>query len=621
MKRHPSRLFTVGLTAACGGLLLFAFMSAVLRPHAQADIGDAEHIGFRVLRFIGGEWKTTWNGPDWITRNLVDGTKIPVCSSVFPEATKEAIKRWHDALGPELLEWTESGDCNPGELDWNPREGIVGLTVSRGVLMEADEEADRPVPTFSGAVFTDKECRTTTGKDPNDVHACAQIEVAANQRSQQEQQRNEQWQSYHGRAEVVFNPNVFCRDISTAKSLRCSVNQSDYNLVENITHEIGHVLGLADYFCGLGDTMHEDYLPSTGIAANRTVMNSWTAIPECNAFGGRPTMRDKNDYRSIYLPAPVKNVLGSADDQSITVLWNPFETFVESGFEVQRADGDNWVKVATVQANASSAWFSSTQAGVSQAADHRYRVVSRTMALPVRQGAVTFGYVDDDTASEQVTITVRLSKPALRVTAGTGSVALHWDEVIGADGYDVRLRRTTDSNCEASADQEASKNQEDRSHTFGGLTASTSYLVCARATVAANSDATSDWRKLFKSTSANVVVDPVTPTGVDCLSSQELRVLITWRSICAPTTAAVLLPKVVAEITGATGIWMWDGSVWRLYARFDDQLVPGSINFSISGGDVLWLIAATSIRADGAWNPPPTPTAAELKRLAELAAQ
>lgn len=112
------------------------------------------------------------------------------------------------------------------------------------------------------------------------------------------------------------------------------------------------------------------------------------------------------------------------------------------------------------------------------------------------------------------------------------------------------------------------------------------------------------------------------PPGVNCLSSRDTGVNITWRTCCTSTRAATLLSLLVAAGDSVVGIWKWTGTQWQIYALTSSgRPVPGATNFTVSGGSVLWLIGSTSSRADGTWDPPPTPTAEELKRLAELAAQ
>lgn len=221
-----------------------------------------------------------------------------------------------------------------------------------------------------------------------------------------------------------------------------------------------------------------------------------------------------------------------------------------------------------------------------------------------------------DGDSEFASLTLLLP-PTLRTPTTTSSaIGLGWSAVTGATGYDLKLVGSSGTCVDDGVDAATSN----LTYTFSsGLSASTAYRVCLRAR---NAQGHSAWT--FASATTAAAPPPPkqldSPT-VDCLSSTDTGTHITWRTCCRSTTASNMLRLLVAADHNVVGIWMWDGSVWRLYARVVDQLVPGSINFSISGEDVLWLIAATSVRADGAWNPPPTPTAAELKRLAELAAQ
>ena len=89
----------------------------------------------------------------------------------------------------------------------------------------------------------------------------------------------------------------------------------DYsNLLRGITHELGHILGLADYLCGLTGSL--DVLePGT-----EALMNSWTIVgtrpgdpPSCDVPDGSPSELDKLDYRTVYLPAMVTSVTGEAE--------------------------------------------------------------------------------------------------------------------------------------------------------------------------------------------------------------------------------------------------------------------------------------------------------------------
>ncbi|MCY4619646.1 MAG: hypothetical protein OXD50_14030 [Chloroflexi bacterium] len=57
--------------------VLLGVMVGVTLPLASADVGDADPIGFRVVRQDeSGSWYTYWLEPDWITRNVNDGKQV-----------------------------------------------------------------------------------------------------------------------------------------------------------------------------------------------------------------------------------------------------------------------------------------------------------------------------------------------------------------------------------------------------------------------------------------------------------------------------------------------------------------------------------------------------------------
>ncbi len=224
---------------------------------------------------------------------------------------------------------------------------------------------------------------------------------------------------------------------------------------------------------------------------------------------------------------------------------------------------------------------------------------------------------------KQVSVSLKLVPPTLNPPSATSSaITLTWDEVDAADGYDVRIVETTGTDCNVDPDQEYMVGEMTMSQLFRGLSASTTHLLCVRATLSSNPDATSDWASVSRTT-----LSPPPPPkelespGVDCLTSRDTGVNIAWRTCCASTRAATLLSWLVAAGDSVVGVFKWDGSQWLRYARVDGMLVPGSTNFTISGGAVLWLDASTSTRADGPWTPPPTPTPEDLERLARLAAK
>lgn len=201
-------------------------------------------------------------------------------------------------------------------------------------------------------------------------------------------------------------------------------------------------------------------------------------------------------------------------------------------------------------------------------------------------------------------------------TTTSSSISVSWGEVTGATGYELK-RLASGSDCDASGTDATTSLL---THTFSqGLSSSTSYVICVRAT---NAQGESAWASTTARTSAPAPPPKVPdPPSVNCLSSRVVETNVVWRTCCQSTRAATLLNLLITAGDSVVGIWKWDGENWELYARVDGRLVPGSTNFLISGGTLLRLIAPASAGSDGAWTPPPPPTAEELKRLALLAEQ
>ena len=291
-------------TAIVLACLLAISFAVIAHQTVEADVSNYQRIGMRVLiKNVDGAWVTNWDGPGWITRNLIDGNPIPVCSDDYPTATQTAIGRWNTALGIKALSLSESCITEAREMGaWEQSAGIISVTVSRGNMIGTTEAGDT---IYDGKLETTKdgEAKLVTCTS---YGGCA----GAEERGHNYTEGIEDWRSYHGRAEVVMNPVTHPTDGESAGLLRA------------ITHELGHIIALADYFCGLADVEHPDYL----LPGTKSLMNSWTIVgtrpndpPSCDLPGGKPTELDKRDYRTAYLPATVTRVAGGANDQLVTL--------------------------------------------------------------------------------------------------------------------------------------------------------------------------------------------------------------------------------------------------------------------------------------------------------------
>ncbi len=166
-----------------------------------------------------GIYYTKWFGPGWITRNLIDGNPIPVCSDDYPTATQGAIHRWNTALGIEAFATSEScitEDMGVGA--WDLSAGIISVTVSRGNWIRT---------TSAGNTVYEGKLETTKDGEVKRVRCSSHGGCGgADERGQNETEENEDWRSYHGRAQVIMNPVAHPTDGDSADLLR------------GITHEL-----------------------------------------------------------------------------------------------------------------------------------------------------------------------------------------------------------------------------------------------------------------------------------------------------------------------------------------------------------------------------------------------
>lgn len=125
--------------------------------------------------------------------------------------------------------------------------------------------------------------------------------------------------------------------------------------------------------------------------------------------------------------------------------------------------------------------------------------------------------------------------------------------------------------------------------TTGGK-ASARWLVlnAGRATVRADAGGNATDLKLLDVAAAIAAgIEPYGPA--DDLSNGGQPGFNTWSgegSASGSTTASALLD----DLEGANGILLWAGAAgWLRYARSDGQIIPGSFDFHVTGGSILWL--------------------------------
>ena len=79
------------------------------------------------------------------------------------------------------------------------------------------------------------------------------------------------------------------------------------------------------------------------------------------------------------------------------------------------------------------------------------------------------------------------------------------------------------------------------------------------------------------------VVDEPDPEPVDGLSRTQLNNFASWSG-----EGSVSASELLAGISGASGVLYYDGDSWQRYGVVDGQVIPGSRDFTIRDGDVIW---------------------------------
>ena len=425
------------------GLLVAGAYTATSLQVIEADVNEKNRLDQYRLGFLRWDEHEDARRPMWITRNVVDGRPIPVCSGDYPIATLIALRIWNAALG--IPAFAMSSDCDADLGEPSLARGVDRLTVSQGNQINGNAG-------YSGKVLRLVSCSAWGG--------CVAFERSAYR--DPADQTKDKWHSYHGEAEVIMNPRNHPDDGDSGI------------LIRDIAHELGHILALIDYFCHVdGRTYRHDVSqhPNRISPPARSLMNSFTLRPECNSLSDGPTGLDLDDYRVVYTPAVVTRARGEADGQVVTLKWDQSNVFVESDFEiqreVQRESGTDWVKVKTAEANAESITLTNQPSG-----EQRYQIVARTKALPAQAAGQEYFH---GKPSAVIEVSVPLPAPTgLTVSDVTDTGAtLSWTASTWAKGFEVQL---DDKDVETSLGASA------MSYRFTGLTAGQAHKLSVQAT-------------------------------------------------------------------------------------------------------------------------------------------
>ena len=508
---HGHRYLTVALFATAIAVLVLTLASAGRPAPVAADLGDGH-----TTSVLKGEFDPAARPPGRITRNLIDGEPLTVCSDVFPKATADAVERWNDKLSREVLTFEkDSVKCQNARRDtgWTPRKGVKTVFVSVGEV--TTDQMGEPI---------------VRGKLPN-AKWCVGTPIACVR--QDDVDKNGVWRTRYGRMEVIVNPEKFCHDTGMpGGNSQCMNTRDDDDLRHLITHELGHALSLADYYCNhYNDAGAGEPHPDIIIDVDTIMDTLWRQA--CNPGDGSPTDRDKNDYIKIYTPTVVvvggRGVDGrrvnepEVDGQTVTLHWNQANVFVESDFEIQRKNGMIWEAEEIAPANDDTVTLTNQPGG-----EQRYRIRARTLALcPADEDCRQMRKHVYGDPSAEIEVPVQFLAPThVRVTSRTSTrLTLAWDLVDGADRYDLR-RITPDATCES--DDSVKDDTTKSPYSFTPLSHDTPYHLCVRATLSTNSDVASEWVKAAATTKAQQLAAPSSPSAGSATTNS---LTLTWTAV------------------------------------------------------------------------------------------
>ena len=499
------------------GVLVMALTPMARPAPVAADLGDGHTTNVPKKTF-----DPSVRPQGRITRSLVEGESLPVCSTDFPNATGDAVERWNRALSYTVLTFeANSSECEdePPPTGWIRKEGVKAIFVSLG------------------EVTTDKMGKTIIRGDVLSNGWCPDTDIAC---VRQDGVVGGDWRTRYGRIEVIVDPQNFCRDADTQPTTDCGANDQaatedkDNELRYLITHELGHALSLGDYFCNHLEEVTNKEHPDFVDQDEKTIMNTFSLrraakLRECNAPGGIPTDRDVKDYEKIYKPAAVKdlkNATGRVTGQTVKLGWDPSDVFVELDFEIQRKDEEDWLGVKTTDPNTDSVTLTNQPGG-----EQHYRVRARTLALcPDDADCRQMRKHVYGNPSNEVKVPVPFLAPAnVQVTSRTAtSLTVAWDTVDGADRYELK-QTTRDVACkDATREEEQAGATGSTSYPFSNLDPGTEYRLCVRATLSANGDVASEWARVDETTKVQQLSKPGNPTAGSATTSS---LTLTWTAV------------------------------------------------------------------------------------------
>ena len=417
-----------------------------------------------------------------IVRNVILGDPIPVCTDVVPLSALAAVQRWNDffdrAMNKQVFKLKQVDNsfsvygANDPACKTEQTDNALGIG---SVLIEEDSMA-------CGGFA----CITLTTRAPDAA-----------------------WDTYVGQLVIHLGNQVTDHmGVVIVEPVEDDVDR----VTNSITHELGHVFGLANWKCGT----------ASEVASNPDVytMDPTVMGPKggaCRANEPTPPRlvsaprRDETDYQNSYIPAPPiidKNASGPGGANEAIIAWDAFNVHVESEFAVERKNANGaWERVGarhpalplpptTPPLSALLGGSALQPARITLTGQtpgkNTYRVVSLTRAplqpaTPPASGPHTIDVLAPDPPTvictspgpdpnsgsgvpKATTSCAALAPPTvLSVSDVTGAGAmLEWNDATAAAGY--KVRRDGIANTTQTPDN-------DNSHPFTGLTPGTAHVL------------------------------------------------------------------------------------------------------------------------------------------------